>query len=167
MTRSRSEIDDLLAADKSLFGSVEWIEEGAYAKIVSPVVGANGVVIGGLILHLNAQVETTVQLGNASLVLEGRPIQRLSFRPGHKHVNKGRYPVPVELRLKTLPAGRSRIYRWSDNREWPMSENMLAGRLIDAEPGTLMEAYKLFLEACGISAYLPDPPHRPKLEFGR
>lgn len=131
------------------------------------IVDAAGGVIGDLFLHLHALTETRIQTGSASLVLEGRPIQRLSFRPTHPHTNKGRHPVPRNLRLLVLPPDRSRIYRWSDNREWPMHENMLAAEILDSEPATLMDAYKLFLEECGISAHLPHPPHRPKLEFGR
>lgn len=163
--RSLVEIDALLAADKSLFGNPEWVEDGAVAKLASSVVDASGVVIGGLFLRLAVPVEMSIQRGTAALVLDGLPLQRLSFRPDHLHVNKGLHPVPAPLRFLRLPADRSRIYRWADNRMWPMQDNMRAGHVIEPEPGTLAEAIKLFLEACAISAYLPDPPHRPKLEF--
>lgn len=165
MTRTVAEIDALLAAEKSLFGQPEWVEEGPIAKLASAVVDAGGAVIGGLSLRLSAQIETAVQRGNAALVLDGQPLQRLSFRPDHVHVNGARHPIPAPLRLMRLPADRSRIYRWTDNRVWPRADNMGAGVVIDPEPASVGAAIELFLEKCTISAYLPQPPHRPKLEL--
>jgi hypothetical protein len=163
--RSLTEIDGLLAADKSLYGNPDWIEDGSVAKLASPLVDLHGDIIGGLTLKLSAPIETMLQRGTAVLILDRHPIQRLSFMPDHSHGNKGKYPVPPELRLRVAPADRSRIYRWVDNRAWPTEDNMGAARLLETEPATLRDAFNLFLETCVISAYLPDPPHRPKLEF--
>lgn len=165
MSRSPAEIDVLLHAEKGLFGQPEWIEDGAIAKLVSPVVDALGVVIGGMSLRLNVPVETVLQRGNAVLVLDGQPVQRLSFRPDHAHVNGVVHPIPQSLRLRRLPPDRTRLYRWADNRAWPVHGNLRAGQVVEPEPATLMSAFQLFLEACGITAYLPEPPHRPRLEF--
>lgn len=165
MTRSAAEIDDLLAADKSLFGNSEWVEDGTVAKLSSAVVDSQGNPIGGLTLRMQVPIEASLQRGTATLVLDGHPIQRISFRPDHSHVNKGRHPIPKELRLIALPPDRTRLHRWADNRVWPMQDNMGAGRVLDVEPPTVMDAFKLFLETCGISTHLPEPPHRPKMEF--
>jgi hypothetical protein len=165
VTRSLADIDTLLSAEKSLFGAAEWVEDGAVAKLASPVVDALGVVMGGLSLRLNAPLETAVQRGNAALVLDGQPIQRLSFRPGHPHVNGAAFPIPQPLRLRRLPPNRTRLYRWTDNRAWPVQTNLKAGHVVEPEPATLMAAFELFPEACGITAYLPEPPHRPRLEL--
>lgn len=165
MTRSLTEIDDLIAADKSLFGLPEWIEDGPIARITSAVVDPAGAVIGGLSLRLNVPVTTNIQRGNAVLTLDGHPIQRLSFRPDHVHVNGPGHPIPPSLRLLRLPPDRTRIYRWPSNRAWPPQANLRAGEIVDPEPESLQDALQLFLEACGISAYLPDPPHRPTLEL--
>lgn len=165
MTRSVEEIDRLLAADKSLFGNPEWAEDGSVAKLTSPVVDATGMVIGGLSFRSSVPIETSIQRGTAALLLDNSQIQRFSFRPDHFHVNKAWHPIPSALRLKTLPPDRTRIYRWANSRVWPMRDNMGAGELLDPEPPSFMAAMQLFLEACGISAYLPEPPHRPKLEF--
>lgn len=165
MSRSLIEVDELLASNKTLFSDLEWVEDGPVARLVSPILDMSGNVIGGMLLNLNALTETAVQRGNAALVLDGRPIQRLSFRPDHVHTNKGRGTVLPELRFKRLPADRTRLYSWRDNRSWPVVDNLAVGRLVDPEPASIMAAYQLFLEACGISAYLPEPPHRPRLEF--
>jgi hypothetical protein len=154
-----------LRADKSLFGTPEWAEEGSVAKLTSAVVNATGVVIGGLSFRAAALIETTIQRGSATLVLDNLPIQRVLFQPDHPHVNKGAHPIPLRLRLRRLPPERTRIYRWEDNRVWPMRDNMGAATVVEPEPDTYMDAMKLFLEACGITAYLPPPPHRPQLEL--
>jgi uncharacterized protein YheU (UPF0270 family) len=165
MSRSLAEIDAMLAAGKSLFPGAEWVEDGALAKLVSAIVDESGTVIGGLSFRLNVQVESAIQRGNAVLVLDSQPIQRLSFRPDHPHVNGAKYPIPKQLRLLSLPPDRTRLYRWSDNREWPVQANLRAGQVVEHEPASMLDAVELFLEACGITAYLPAPPHRPKLEF--
>lgn len=165
MTRSVEEIDALLAADKALFGSPEWAEEGPVAKLTSAVVNASGVVIGGLSFRASALIETTVQRGSTVLLLDNSPIQRLSFRPDHRHVNPAAHPVPLDLRLRTLPRDRTRIYHWRHNRIWPIRDNIGAAEVVEPDPETFMDAATLFLEACGISTYLPPPPHRPKLEL--
>lgn len=165
MTRGLSEIDAIIAADKSLFGRPDWIEEGSIAKLTSTVVNNAGVVIGGLSFRSSVPLETSIQRGSAILLLDNCPIQRFSFRPDHSHVNKARHPIPAPLRLKTLPADRTRIYLWANNRVWPMRDNIGAAEFLDPEPPSFMVAMQRFLEACGISAYLPEPPHRPKLEL--
>lgn len=165
MTRSVGEIDAIIAANKSLFGTPEWVEDRSIAKLISPVVNSAGVVIGGLSLRASVPIETAVQRGSAVLVLDNHPIQRLLYRPDHPHVNKAAYPIPAHLRLRRLPAERTRIYQWADNRVWPMPDNMGAGRLVEPDPEAFMAALEQFLEGCGISAYVPEPPHRPTLEL--
>ena len=165
MTRSLAEIDALLAADKGLFGAIEWSEEGSVASISTAVVDVLGDPIGGLELRASAPTQTSVQRGSIILILDGVPLQRLSHRPTHAHRNKGAHPIPPDLRFKTLPPDRTRIYGWSDNRVWPRQDNIGAGRTVDPQPSTFIHAMELFLEACGISAYIPEPPHRPELEL--
>lgn len=165
MTRALAEIDTLLSAEKSLFGEPEWVEDNAVAKLASAVVDASGNVVGGLSFRAQVPIETAVQRGTAALILDGLPIQRLSYRPDNPHSNKGGHPIPAHLRWQKLPADRTRIYRWRNNRVWPMRDNLAAGEVVDPEPNAFMSALELFLEACGISAYLPEPPHRPTLEL--
>ena len=165
MTRTLTEIDDILRADKSLHGNLEWVEDGARALITRSVVDQRGVVIGGLILQLWALTEVAIQRAGGSLVLDGTPIQRMTYRPGNAHLNNNAHPTPPALRLKTLPAERSRIYLWSNNRAWPIHQNLRAGKVIEPEPASASAAFELFLESCAISTYLPNPPHRPMLEL--
>ena len=165
MTRSLAEIEALLAADKGLFGTLEWREEGSVASISAAVVDALGNPIGGLELRASAPTQTSVQRGSIVLLLDGAPLQRLSHRPDHAHRNKGAHPIPPNLRFKTLSPDQTRIYGWSDNRVWPRQDNIGAGRIVDPQPSNFMEAIELFLEACGIAAYIPEPPHRPELEL--
>lgn len=165
MPWSVAEIDALLGADKALFGMPEWVDDGVSAKLTSAIIGPDNSIIGGLSLRLNALVRTTPQTGNAVLVLEERPIQRLSFLPDHAHTNSGGHPIPTHLRFRTLPPHRSRIYLWGNNRHWPRDDNLTAGEALDQEPHSIDAAYKLFLEACGIEAYIPPPPWRPQLEL--
>ena len=163
--RTVAEIDALIAADKALFGEPAWSGDGAVAKLVSPVIDHAGLIIGGLVLYMAAMTETAEQRGNAALVLDDRPVQRLSFRPGHAHVNPPRHPTPPALRLLTLPPGRSRMHGWRDNRVWPRLDNVATAALMEPEPPTISAAFALFLETCGISAYIPPPPSRPRLEL--
>ena len=165
MTRSLAEIDALLVADKGLFGVVEWIEDGSNANISAAIVDSLGNPIGGLELRASVPTKLSVQRGSFVLILDGLPLQRLSHRPDHIHRNKGAHPIPIELRFQSLPAERTRIYRWSDNRIWPMQDNIGAGRLVDPQPTSFMQAMEQFLEACGIAAYIPESPHRPELEL--
>jgi hypothetical protein len=166
MMRSVAEIDALLDTEKSLFGAPEWVEDGAAAHLVGAVVNAAGVVLGGVSLRLSVLIHLPApQRGSAVLVLDNHPLQRLSFRPDHAHVNPGRHPVTRGLRRQTLPAERSRIYRWKDNRVWPRPDSFGVGALLASEPQTIGDAFNLFLEECRIAAYLPPPPHRPKLEL--
>ena len=166
MTTTAADIDVMLAADKTLFGLPAWIEAGATASLVSSVVDATGTVIGDLSLRLSATVETPIQRGDAVLVFEGIPLQRLAFRPDKFHVNPGKHPVPSSLRRLRLPPGRTRFYRWTDNRVWPRpADHRLAGAVLDEEPGTVTEAVQLFLQACGIRARLPIPPWKPRMEL--
>ena len=165
MTRSVAEIDVLLAASKGLFGIVEWVEDGTVANISAAVVDSLGDPVGGLEVRASVPTQTRVQRGSIVLILDGLPLQRLSHRPDHIHRNKGAHPIPSDLRLKTLQADRTRIYRWRDNRTWPSQDNLGAGRPVDPQPTTFMQAVELFLEACGIAAYIPEPPYRPKLEL--
>ena len=165
MTRSMVEIDDLLKSDKSLYGNPEWVEDGAKAILKSAIVDPRGIVLGGLSLSLWADVSTITQRGGGALVLGNHAIQRISYLPNHSHKNDNAFPTPPELRLRSLPADRSRVYLWKNNRVWPIQPNLRAGLVLDQEPASLTAAFELFLESCAIDAYLPNPPHRPMLEL--
>lgn len=165
MILTLTEIDALLAEEKSLFGNVEWVEDGANAKLRSSIVNSAGVVIGALTFVASVNINTAIQRGTCALILENRPLQRISYLPSAPHKNTGAHPIPLELRFRTLPADQTRHYLWEDNRIWPRTDNIGAGRLVSPQPRTFMDAMQLFLEACGITAYVTDPPHRPTLEF--
>lgn len=162
---SLSDIDALLDADKALFGVTEWIEEGPVVKLANAVVGPDNAIIGGLSLRIHALLHVTPQRGSAVLVLDERPIQRMSFLPDHSHTNPGRHPTPPQLRFLVLPAGRSREYLWTHNREWPRHDNVLAGSFVKPDPPSIEAAIAQFVERCGITAYIPPPPWSPQLEL--
>ena len=166
MARTPDEIDRMLAAPKRLFRAPEWIEDDARATLTSPIVSPGGLVIGGLSLRLVALTHLPAPgRGSPVLVLDEAVVQRLSFRPDHAHINPARDPVPAELRRLKLSAGRSRFYRWPDNRQWPRPDKAVAGTYLDPEPSTIEDAFALFLDNCGIADRPPPPPHRPMLEF--
>lgn len=166
MPRSLAEIDALLAADKTLFGAPRWIERGPRATLTAAVVDVQHGVVGGLVLHLSALVRLPApQRGTAVLVLDGAPLQRLSFRPDHPHINPARHPIPPDLRRTKLPADRTRIYLWRHDRTWPRADRLGVAASVDPEPATLSTAFALFLSDCAIEAQLPTAPHSPTLEF--
>lgn len=157
------EIDALLAVPKALAGKLEWREEGNTVRLVASVM-ADGTVIGGLEVRASANIHTDPQRGDITLVFEGQPVSRASFQPKGTHANTNVHPTPPELRYKTLPAGVSREYRWSDNRQWPRdTERRMAARQMDPQPATLAETIDSFLAQCNITAAVPDAPWRPEL----
>lgn len=165
MTRTSAEIDDLLAAPKRVLGAPRWDEAGAKAALSAALASEDGALIGGVSLRLNVLTHLSQPSGNAILVLDGAPLQRLSFRPDHPHINPARHPIPTELRRLKLPAGASRVYHWGDDRLWPRPDKVGVGRPLRPEPVTAEDAFALFLKICGIDGRLEPPPHRPRLEF--
>ena len=166
MMRTATDIDALLIAPKSLFGTPEWVESGAVATLTATILDDGGTVIGGLSLRSSVPVHLPApQRGSVVLVLDRQPLQRLSFRPDHVHVNPSRPPIVRALQRQRLLPDRSRIYRWRDDPLWPRPDKLAVASPLLPEPADLTAAFALFLEECGISGYLPTPPHRPKLEL--
>lgn len=165
MSLSLSEIDALLAASKSLAGSPRWEQDGAIANLTAAV-ESHGALVGGLRLSASTPMRVSPQRGDAALILEGRPLSRLAFNPKHQHANPGRHPIPAELRRLTLPAGLSKLYRWSDNRWWPREgDDRLAAQALTPTPATFHDALTFFLKDNGISGDLPEPPWLPELSL--
>ncbi|HUZ13599.1 MAG TPA: hypothetical protein VMU93_12190 [Caulobacteraceae bacterium] len=159
------DIDTLLAAAKILAGAPVWVkdERGTVVKLAVPV--AQSGVVGGLILQAGATLHTEPQRGAFVLVFEGRPIQRLSFKPDHGHANPPSRTIPQEFRGRRLPPGLSRMHHWSLNRIWPrpISDNVAVATLVHPEPSSLEAAVTIFLRACCIEGDLPPPPWEPRL----
>lgn len=160
-----AEIDALLARPKQLVGAPTWIadDRGSVTKLAAPA--AESGIVGGLTLFASAPLHATPQRGSVVLVLEGRPIQRLSFQPDHVHVNPFAKSVPQPLRGLKLAAGQSRIHPWRLNRTWPRApnDNVSVGEILDPQPETFGDALTIFLHACGIESQLPPPPWEPRL----
>ncbi|WP_375404652.1 hypothetical protein [uncultured Sphingomonas sp.] len=163
--RTPVEIDALLAAPKRILGAPQWNEMGPKAALSAALADEDGALIGGVSLRLNVLTHLPSPSGNAIFLLDRAPVQRLSFRPDHSHVNPARYPIPAELKRLKLPADASRIYRWDDDRLWPRPDKIGVGRSLRPEPATVEDAFALFLKICGIAGRVEPPPHRPKLEF--
>jgi len=158
-------IDVLLGTYKTLAGRPAWVldERGTVAKLAVPVL-QNGVV-AGLTLQAHATVQTNPQRGGCVLILEGRPIQRLSFRPDHLHVNPLVKTIPRSLRGLRLPANASRFHAWTLNREWPRRalDKVAVAEPVEPEPDSFLDALTIFLHHCGIEGALPPPPWEPRL----
>ena len=158
-----SEIDELLRAPKQLAGAPQWAEDGNNAVLNVPVL-RGGAIPGGLRISVSSPFRLQEQRGDAVLIFERCPIYRLAFNPKGAHANPGKHPVPAELRFETLPQGRSRLYRWEDNRFWPRDPStILAGRVLDSEPTSLKAAIDMLLSQCHILGSIPEPPWRPEL----
>lgn len=164
MTRTLAEIDALFFAPKALPEPVTWAEDGGKATLTASLL-QDGIVIGALSLRLSTPLLNSPQRGDAVLVLDDRPVQRMAFNPKNPHTNPAFHPVPLALRRLTLPPGRTRLYRWADNRQWPRQEgeNILAAMALDPEPSGFDEALSLFLRSCAIEGVLPAAPWRPTL----
>jgi hypothetical protein len=162
---SAADIDALLSASKTLAGSPVWMKDdrGTVSKLTIPVAEAG--VVGSLVLEASATLNSDPQHGSCVLVFEGRPIQRLSFRPDHAHVNPLNKSIPKGLRGLRLPPGASRMYPWTLNRTWPRpaSDNVPVAEPIDPEPESFHSALTIFLRLCGIEGDLPPPPWEPRL----
>lgn len=158
-----SDIDALLASRKQLATALRWAtdERGTVTKLIGPVLLEG--VVGGLVLHAHATLHTVPQRGGLALVLETRPIQRLSFRPDHGHFNPLARSVPSALRGLSLPADRSRLHPWRLNRAWPRLDNAPVAELLDTEPPDFAAAAIHFLHLSGIDGVLPPPPWEPRL----
>ncbi len=165
MTTPAEEIDRLLAAEKALFAPTRWTEDTSTATLAAPIL-REGIIVGGLRIQASTPFRVTPQRGDIVLIFDQRPICRLALNPKHAHANPGGHPVPADLRFLTLAAGRSRIYRWQDNRTWPRGANdILAGRLLEREPASLAAAIDSFLAECHIIGAIPEPPWRPELNL--
>lgn len=165
MTRTPADIDAFLTAPKWLFGPLDWLDKGSTAKLSAALTDNQGAVIGGASLSLSANVETSVQRGDAVLMLDGLVVQRMGVRPAKFHVNPAAHPIPPELRGVRCEPEHTRLYAWPDNRYWPRDQRKLAARQLIQEPNSLDAAFSQFLKECGIEAMLPEAPWRPKLEF--
>lgn len=154
------DIDAMLAERKGLEGRSTWVRDdrGSVAHLKATVAGGSGV--ESVAFVATALVHEPVQTGSCVLVVQGRPLQRLSFRPTHAHVNPPGPKVPPTLRGLRLPAGHSRIYRWENNRSWPRlrSDNVTVGQPLLPDVGTLELALAIFLHICNIEGEIPSPP---------
>ena len=162
---SVADIDSMLAVAKTLAGVPTWVEDerGTVARIVVPV--ATGGVVAGLTFRAGAVLHARVQTGSCVLVCDGRPVQRLSFRPDHAHVNPFGKGVPKRLRGLRLPPGVSRLHAWSVNRDWPRSpaDNVAVAEPLNPEPASFEDALEFFLRLCNIDGEIPLPPWEPPL----
>lgn len=163
MTRP-ADIDALLAAPKTFGGTPTWVRDStsAVVRLVAPVAVSG--VVGGVILHASATLETTPQRGSCVLVYEDRPIQRLSILPDHAHHNPFVVSAPARLRGLTLPPDLSRLHSWQSNRVWPRAggDNVAIANSM-AEVTSMAEGLTIFLALCGIEDDLPPPPWEPRL----
>ena len=160
---SAVDIDALLAAPKALGGAPTWVRDdtSAVVRLAAPV--ALSGVVGSLILHAHATLQTTPQRGSCVLVYEGQVVQRLSILPDHAHFNPFNTSTPTVLRGFILPAGASRSYPWPLNRAWPRAtgDNVSVAEPLLVE--TVAEGLTIFLALCGIEGDLPPPPWEPRL----
>lgn len=160
-----ADIDALLAAAKTLAGRPEWVEDerGSVAKLAVPV--ALSGIVGELVLRANATLHTVPQRGGGVLIFEGRPIQRLSFRPDHAHLNPFARTVPAPHRGRRLVPDVSRLHPWRLNRAWPrpFTDNVAVAEGVEPEPVSLQAALTIFLRLCAIKGDLPPPPWEPRL----
>ncbi len=158
-------IDALLAEKKALAGAPRWIgdERGAVASLAAPV--AKRGVVGALSFRATALVYEPIQSGSCVLVFDGRPIQRLSFRPTHAHVNPFGPSVSTPLRGLHLPAGKSRVYLWAENRAWPRpkGDNVGVAQPILLDMEGLDKVLAIFLQMCNVDGVLPPAPWEPRL----
>ena len=162
---TEADIDAMLAARKTLAGRPVWREDerGTVAHMVVPI--AKEEVIGGLTFRASALLFESAESGSCVIVLDDRPIQRLSFRPTHAHVNPFGAAVSVGLRGLRCPAGVSRIHHWAENRRWPrpLSDNVAVASPLHVEFDSFALTLALFLHICNIDGELPPPPWEPRL----
>ena len=160
-----TDIDALMAEHKTLAGAARWTidHRGSVADLAVPV--ATYGIVGGLTFRATALVYEPVQSGSCVLVLEQRPLQRLSFRPTHAHLNPFGPGVSGHLRGLRLPAGKSRIYPWSENRTWPRpkGDNASVAHPMPVDLESLDSMLALFLQLCHIHGDLPCAPWEPRL----
>lgn len=158
-------IDAVLAKKKALAGVPRWIcdPRGSVANLAVPV--ASGDIIGALTFRASTLVHEASQSGSCVLVFDGRPIQRLSFRPTHAHVNPFGARVSDHLRGLRLPAGQSRIHLWTDNRAWPRpkGDNVSVARPLQLNWENLDIVLAIFLYMCNVEGALPPAPWEPRL----
>jgi hypothetical protein len=159
------DIDRLLAEPKVLAGRVVWVrdERAARAELAAPVL-VDGVV-GALVFKATATLNTDPQRGSCVLIFEGRPVQRLSHRSGHVHLNPPSKSVDRALRGARLPPDLTRVHLCSLNRVWPRPEgdNLPVGQVLDPQPISLAESLANFLALSGIRGDLPAAPWEPTL----
>ena len=160
-----ADIDALLATPKALGGAPKWVRDdrGTVSKLGVPILEAG--VVGGLILQAHANLHTSPHRGGCVLVFEGRPVQRLTFKPDHAHTNPFTHAIPQPLRGRRLPPEVSRIHPWSLNRVWPRpaTDNVQVAESLGVEPESFDTALTIFLDLCGIVGDLPPAPWEPRL----
>lgn len=160
-----ADIDAMLTAPKTLAGVARWIEDerGSVAKLSVPVAQAG--IVGGSVLRANATLHTDPQRGGCVLIYEGRPIQRMSYRPDHAHANPFASGASLAHRGLRLDPNVSRLHPWRLNRVWPrpLSDNVAFAERLEPEPLSLEAALAIFLGFCAIIGDLPPPPWEPRL----
>lgn len=163
--RTVDDIDAMLVARKRLDARPVWArdERGSVAHLTVSIMGWGPT--EGLTFIATALVYEPIQAGSCVLILERRPVQRLSFRPTHAHVNPPDPRVSRELRGLRMPAGGSRLYPWSANRNWPRarSDNVSVGQPLLPDAGSLDMALAIFLDICNIDGEIPPAPWEPRL----
>ena len=162
-----ADIDGFLAERKTIFGQPEWVTDERRARVFlrASLQLQDGRIPGSVFVELVATRHTDPQRGSMVLVCNGRPVQRMSYRPDHLHHNPFNKRVSRDLRGLTLPVGHTRIHRWRQNRVWPRppGDNMRVAELVEPEPGSYADAMQIFFRECGIQGWLKPPPWEPRL----
>ena len=97
---------------------------------------------------------------NLMLVYNEQHIERIGYKPKHKHPNPNNNEMPKELRSKRFDIGESRYYPWKYSRA------VLGGKYSGAEklelnPDNIEEAIKYFLSKNMLKETLSIPPKLP------
>lgn len=159
------DIDELLSAPKSLVGEPVWTRNAitAITELAAPILVEG--LLGGLTMRASASLTSRPQRGSCVLVLENRPITRMSIKPSHSHSNPFARSADPTLRGLTLPPDLTRLHAWNDNRAWPRppTDNLPFAKPFDIEPASFAEALTIFLGICQINGNIPPPPWEPLL----
>lgn len=161
------DIDAFLAGRKTIFGHPTWDVDERRRRVLlrASLKLEDGRIPGNVFVQLVATLHTTPQRGSMVLVCDGRPVQRMSYRPDHPHANPFHKKVSKDLRGLSLSAGLTRIHRWRENRTWPRppEDNLPVAELVNPEPVSYVDAMQIFFRECGIKGYVEPPPWEPRL----
>ena len=82
-----ADIDGFLAERKTIFGQPEWVTDERRARVFlrASLQLQDGRIPGSVFVELVATRYTDPQRGSMVLVCNGRPVQRMSYRPDHLH----------------------------------------------------------------------------------